>query len=397
MFSEAASSGKRELVLRKDAMTKAAVRSIEEGSDVSLFGVVSLNNLQMSGFLCLPHLSRISELTALLQLSLTENQLESLPEEVGSLQRLRLLDVSRNNLTSLPASLFLLPALQTLLLAHNSLSDSSFPTDLQGPVLPSLHQLDIAGNQLTSLPAFLAHTPHLAELKTAHNSLSSLDADLIGGMASLRLLEAHNNQLLILPYQLASCSKLKTLQLQGNPLKDRRLLKLVTQHGTHKPKAVLDYLASRAPQPVKEGGKGKGKVRGKGKAAVVEVAEDSEDSDVEFSDRPPVVTVVRPERGSGVEVVATSDARKVRPYIVCTVIRGVNLGHHDTLREFLALQVTPTHPHPHTPPHTKCYCILYRANSMILYVEGDDLQPLLLMTSQSCRLRSPTSLPQQQI
>ena len=352
MFREAASSGKRELVLRKDAMTKATACSFEEGSDVSLFGVVSLNNLRVSGFHHLPHLSRISELTALLQLSLTENQLESLPKELGSLQRLRLLDVSRNSLTSLPTSLFLLPALQTLLMAHNSLSNSSFPADLQVPVLPSLHQLDVAGNQLTSLPAFLTHTPHLAELRIAHNSLSSLDADLIGGMASLRLLEAHNNQLLTLPHQLASCSKLKTLQLEGNPLKDRRLLKLVTQHGTHKPKAVLDYLASRAPQTGREGAKGKGKGRGKGKVTVVEVAEESEDSDVEFSDRPPVLMVVRPERGCGVEVVATSNARRVRPYIVCTVIRGLTLGHHDTLREFLTLQVT------HTQTHTQKYtCI----------------------------------------
>lgn len=340
MFNKAASGGKRELVVRRDALSEGAASTIEDGTDTSLFSVTSLNNLQLSGFNRLPHLARLGELSSLLQLSLTENHLQSLPEEVGSLHHLRLLDVSHNDLTSLPASLFHLPALQTLLLAHNSLTDSSFPSTLDTgePVLPNLHQLDMGGNQLTSLPSFLTHTPHLAELKLSHNSLSSLDSTLIKTMASLRLLEAHNNHLLGLPHELAGCSKIKSLQLEGNPLKDRRLLKLVAQHGTHKPKAVLDYLASRAPQPGQGAGKKKGKARGKGKAVVVE--DESEDSDVEFSNKVPVVTIVRPGKERALEVVATDNARRVRPYLVCAVLCGVELGQQETLREFLALQVT---------------------------------------------------------
>lgn len=340
MFNEAASSGKRELVLRRDALAEIAARTIEDGTDVSLFAVTSLNNLQLRGFNQLPHLARLGELSSLLQLSLTENKLQSLPKEVGSLQQLRLLDVSHNNLTSLPASLFNLPALQSLLLAHNSLTDSSFPStlDTEEPVLPNLHQLDMGGNQLTCLPSFLTHTPHLAELKVAHNSLSSLDSAVIKSMASLRLLEAHNNHLLALPHELACCSKIKSLQLEGNPLKDRRLLKLVVQHGTHKPKAVLDYLASRAPQPSQGAGKKKGKARGKGKVVVVE--SESEDSEVEFSQKVPAVTIVRPGKERAVEVIASDNGRRVRPYLVCAVICGVELGQQEALREFLALQVT---------------------------------------------------------
>lgn len=392
MFSEAASGGKRELVLRRDALTKGAVQAIEDGTDVSLFAVTSLNNLQLSGFNQLPHLSRLRELSSLLQLSLTENHLQSLPEEVGSLHHLRLLDVSHNNLTSLPASLFHLPALQTLLLAHNSLTDSSFPSTLDTgePVLPNLHQLDMGGNQLTSLPSFLSHTPHLADLKVPHNSLSSLDSTLIKTMASLRLLEAHNNQLLALPHELAGCSKIKSLQLEGNPLKDRRLLKLVAQHGTHKPKAVLDYLASRAPQPSQGTGK-KGKARGKGKAVVVE--DESEDSDVEFSNKLPVVTIVRPGKESALEVVATDSARRVRPYLVCTVLCGVELGQQETLREFLALQVTTyfagTSIILHDVDVSPC-----RQSSMIQCARGGGLPPLPPTTSQRSPLQSPILLPQ---
>ena len=343
MFSEVASSGKCELVVRKDALSEAAARAIEDGSDASLFAVSSLNHLQLCGFSRLPSLARVGGLPGLLQLSLTENQLQSLPEEVGSLQRLRLLDVSRNSLTSLPASLLLLPALQTLILAHNSLTDDSFPAAPAAgklAVLPSLHQLDVAGNQLSSLPAFLSLTPHLAELRASHNALSSLDAAIVGKMAGLRLLEAHNNQLPSVPHELAHCSKLKALQLEGNPLNDRRLLKLVAQHGAHKPKAVLEYIASRGPQPSASSREPGKKKKGKGKGRVVVKEEGSEDSDVEFSDRPPLLTIVRPEKGAGLEVVATGDARRVRPYLVCTVLRGLELGNQEVFREFITLQVS---------------------------------------------------------
>ena len=332
MFKEAASSGKRELVLRRDAVTEQVAVAIEGDGDDSLFAVTSLNNLQLNGFRGVAQLSRVGALTSLLQLSLPGNQLEVLPEEVGSLLKLKLLDLSQNSLSSLPPSLFLLPSLHSLLLPSNSLTDSSFPEDLPGEVLPALHQLDLSGNKLTLLPPFLSLTPQLAELRVARNSLSSLAPAIIANLAGLRVVEAQQNQLPALPHELANCSKLRSLQLQANPLKDRRLLKLVEQHGTHKPKAVLDYLASRGPQLPQEGKK---KKKGKKMAAVV-AERGSEDSDVEFS--VPRVTVVRGELGEEVRVIATDSARRVRPYLVCTVIRGVSLREEDDMRQFLSLQ-----------------------------------------------------------
>ena len=337
MFSEAVSSGKRELVLRRDAVTEEAVLAVEGGQDSSLFAVTSLNNLQLSGFRGVAGLERVGCLTGLLQLSLTDNQLESLPEELGSLHKLRLLDVSQNCLSSLPPSLFLLPALHALFMAGNSLTNSSFPQELSGEVLPSLHQLDISGNQLTALPAFLSLTPQLAELRVARNSLSSLDPAIIHRLAGLRVLEANDNKLTALPHELAGCLKLKSVQLEANPLKDRRLLKLVAQHGTHKPKAVLDYLSSRAPQPA-QGRREEGKKKGKRREKVVQEAEESEDSDVEFSVQLPEVVVLRPEPGMAVEVTATASARRVRPYLVCSVIRGLSLAEEEVMRQFISLQ-----------------------------------------------------------
>ena len=336
VFAESARSEKRELVLRKDAVTETVVAAVEGGEDSSLFAVTSLNNLQLSGFTGVAGLSRVGSLTALLQLCLTENSLELLPDDIGHLPKLKLLDVSRNRLTTLPASLFLLPSLQTLILATNTLTDSSFPRDLpSGEVLPELHQLDITDNQLCSLPSFLTHTPQLAELRAAHNSLSSLTPSLIQYLTGLRVLEAHENQLTCLPHELAACSKLKSVRLEANPLKDRRLLKLVAQHGAHKPKAVLDYLASRAPHPSPPGGKKKGK---KSKPVTQQSEEHEEDSDIEFSHQLPEVVIVRPEEGKGLEVVATGNARRIRPYLVCAVMRGVAMATEDAMRGFIGLQ-----------------------------------------------------------
>ena len=356
MFKEAASAGKRELVVRRDDLSPAAAEAIEDGSDASLFAVTSLNNLQVSGFRGLPSLSPgLGRLSSLLQLSLANNNLQSLPEEVGRLDRLRLLDVSRNSLSSLPVSLYSLPSLHTLLLAHNALRDDSFPPVPEWgarPVLPVLQHLDVSGNRLTALPSFLQHAAELAELKASHNSLSSIE-HLTGKMATLKLLELHCNQLTSVPPQLSACPKLKTLLLHENPLLDRRLLKLVIQHGAHKPRAILDYVASRAPQPAqsqKKKGKGKGKGRreseGEGdkrRGPMVEVVFDDSDGCVEFSEQRPVLHVLRPARGAVMEVLATGAARKVRPYLVCCVVRGVGWGDGDALRDFITLQVS-------TPP-----------------------------------------------
>lgn len=336
MFKKEARGGKRELVLRKDVVSEAVAGAVEDGDD--LYAVTSLNYLELRGFSGVAQLSGLGSLSGLLQLCLIEDRLERLPDQLGSLSKLRLLDVSRNGLTSLPQSLFLLPSLQTLIVSSNSLTDESFPLiDTGDVVLTNLHHLDMTGNNLTILPSFLSHTSQLGELRISHNSLSSLDPAIIQSHSqSLRVLEAHNNQLTTLPHQLAACSKLKTLLLTDNPLMDRRLLKLVAQHGTTKPKTVLDYLASHATQsPVKK--EGRTKKKGKKKVAVKE-EESEEDSDVEFSLQLPKVTILRPDPGTEVVVVATGNARRIRPYIVCSIMRGVVLSEEERMKEFIGLQ-----------------------------------------------------------
>ena len=53
--------------------------------------------------------------------------------------------------------------------------------------------------------------------------------------------------LLGLPNELSKC-KIKSLSFESNPIKDRKLKKLIEQHGATKPKSVLDYLKANVPE-----------------------------------------------------------------------------------------------------------------------------------------------------
>ena len=354
VFTSLAAVGKRELVIRKGNGSPEAA-SVESGNYEALFDISTLNHLQVSGFpefKCLS--SKVGQLGNLLQMILTHNELPTLPDELGSLAKLKHLDVSNNKIVELPGSLYSLKSLHTLILAHNSLTDASFP-DLSGVedgenIFPNLHHLDIVENQLSALPQFVYRTSTLQELVASDNVVTSLESS-IGSLLSLKELDMRRNKLSSVPFELTVCMKLKTLRLEENPVSDRRLMKLISQHGAGKPKAVLDYISSHTSKAAAAGGEEKRGGGGgkKGKKKKKEVKEDDvrskleegggDDSDleIEFSDSRPHLQIVRPS--SFVEVVAAPEARKVRPYLVCTVVRRVDLSSGSNFAKFISLQV----------------------------------------------------------
>ena len=341
MFSTAVVEGKKELVIKKDALQKKEAAAIETGRDDSLYRVTSLNHLRLSGFAGLHSISsKIGQISGLQQLILAENGLQSLPEEIASLGQLKMLDASRNQLHSLPRAVYGLSSLQSLLLGHNCLEDASFPVVQDKVFLPNLHHVDVSYNQLTLLPVMCYKLTDLLEIGAMDNAITVLDPD-IGKLKSLKLLQLNSNKLTVLPSELANCMKLKTIDFEGNPLSDRRLLKLIVQHGSKKPRSVLEYIASRAPkssdqEPKSKGGKKKSKAKD---AEPKRLPSDSEnDSEVEFSvTAKPIVTVSKPS--PLVEVCATTLARKVRPYIVCAIVRGLDLTTANSFQDFITLQV----------------------------------------------------------
>lgn len=343
MFSSAVAAGKRELVVKREALSAGQAAAIESGKDESVYCVETLNHLELSGFTALVLSPQISRLNAMLQLVLPHNGLKSLPVEIGVLDKLKLLDVSHNQIAELPASLYALHSLQTLLLGYNCLTDASFPGLTGDSPLPNLQHIDLVHNQLTQLPAIVYTSHSVLELLASDNSIASLQPS-IGALAVLKQLELKRNKITALPYELTTCSKLRSICLEENPLTDRRLMKLVMQQGSTKPRVVLEYIASHAPKPPKATSqKGKGKKKRPPQSdttAIAQVEEEGEDSDqdmVEFSDAKPVVKVVRP--AEYVEVHVATDARTVRPYLVCAVVRGVDLTRGEAFKEFIALQV----------------------------------------------------------
>ncbi|XP_030362886.1 E3 ubiquitin-protein ligase LRSAM1 isoform X6 [Strigops habroptila] len=94
-------------------------------------------------------------------LDLHDNQLASLPADIGQLTSLQVLNLERNLLKCLPQSIGDLAQLQMLNVKGNKLKD--LPVTVSG--LRSLRTLDISGNVVVELPRGLAHVRTLEEQK----------------------------------------------------------------------------------------------------------------------------------------------------------------------------------------------------------------------------------------
>ena len=333
---------KRELVIRKGVTPDS-----EQPPGEKIFDIVSLNNLEVSGFPELCDLSkRIANLTNLLQLVLKGNGLSGLPSEIGALKLLKHLDLSHNSLESVPAELYELQALQTLVLSTNKLVQVSFPDVSTKGYLPRLHYVDVSNNQLEEFPPFLFNCSELSELLASNNSLKGLSFE-IGHMSQLKTLDLNKNSISQLPQELSSCSKLRSLLLTDNPIADRRLLKLVDQHGTTKPRTILDYIRSHCQSSQASSVKTEPKSKKKGKKSTPGKKEVDKDDDVHDGDNSDDIVVfgakycIRVTKPSAaLEVQAAQSARAVRQYIVCCVIKNLDLASPGNFKKFITIQVS---------------------------------------------------------
>ncbi|XP_030362884.1 E3 ubiquitin-protein ligase LRSAM1 isoform X5 [Strigops habroptila] len=100
-------------------------------------------------------------------LDLHDNQLASLPADIGQLTSLQVLNLERNLLKCLPQSIGDLAQLQMLNVKGNKLKD--LPVTVSG--LRSLRTLDISGNVVVELPRGLAHVRTLEALTLDASSM----------------------------------------------------------------------------------------------------------------------------------------------------------------------------------------------------------------------------------
>ena len=304
---------------------------ISKGEPMTIFSAKKLATLKVDGFQDLTQIhSTVGKCTHLLQLTYIRNGLLGISPEISQLASLSYLDLTENKLSEVPLEVYSIKTLQTLILARNHLTDASFPPppeDLK-PLLPELRHVDLSHNKMSVLPAWLGKVEQVTELLASDNEISSLCLELLM-KGHLRVLDLSRNKIKEFPYELTELKKIKTLLLVENPVSDRRLLKLIVQHGDTKPKSVLDYLGTHASKARSSDtlsqSEGRKELSKKSKGQAVHPRH--------------LIKVVR--NPNPLVVQATKSVRAHRPYMVCTIIRKLDLSQAKDIKKFLAVQVRP--------------------------------------------------------
>ncbi|MCG6576790.1 protein kinase [Pseudomonas sp. AF32] len=145
-------------------------------------------------------------------LDLSGNQLDTLPDDLYRLSRLRILFCSDNRFTELPECLGRCAALTMVGFKANRIER------VTGAALPPLLRwLILTDNRISQLPDELGHRPYLQKLMLAGNRLQQLPESL-AQCHRLELLRIAANRLTELPQWLLDLPSLSWLAYAGNPL-----------------------------------------------------------------------------------------------------------------------------------------------------------------------------------
>ncbi|XP_075413405.1 leucine-rich repeat-containing protein 40 [Tenrec ecaudatus] len=176
------------------------------------------------------------EQTDLTKLIISNNKLQSLPDDLRLLPALTVLDIHDNQLTSLPSAIRELENLQKLNISHNKLKilpeEITSLRNLKGLYLQhneltcipegfeelNLEDLDLSNNRLTSVPARFSSLSSLVRLNLSSNQLKSLPAEM-SRMKRLKHFDCNSNLLETIPSELASMESLELLYLRRNKLR----------------------------------------------------------------------------------------------------------------------------------------------------------------------------------
>ena len=145
-------------------------------------------------------------------LDLSNNQLTSLPGDLGRLRHLRILFCNNNQFEELPPVLSQCPNLSMASFKANHIK-----TVPEEALLPTLRWLVLTDNQLEVLPAKMGQLPRLQKLMLAGNRLRSLPESM-AACHNLELIRLAANQLETLPSWLFNLPRLSWIAYGGNPL-----------------------------------------------------------------------------------------------------------------------------------------------------------------------------------
>lgn len=158
---------------------------------------------------------------------------------------------------------------------------------------------------------------------------------------SLQVLDLSNNKLREIPSDLSDCPKLKEISFKGNKLNDKRLEKMVNGCQT---KSILDYLRGKGrgrqgeDKGDADGGRNTDKKKRQQQRKKKEKASDEQD-EVEELNKMVVRVLHVSDAPTALTVKVSAEVKDVRPYLVCCIVRGMNLKSGNALKRFLMAQV----------------------------------------------------------
>ena len=148
-----------------------------------------------------------------IELSLNNNNLTSIPPEIGKLRSLIYIWLNNNNLVSIPPEIGQLRNLTCLLLNNNNLT--SIPPEIRQ--LTNLEQLFLECNNLISIPSEMGQVRSLTYLSLKNNLLTSIPYE-IGQLGNLTILHLSRNNLTSIPPEIGQLRNLTNLSLENNPI-----------------------------------------------------------------------------------------------------------------------------------------------------------------------------------
>ncbi|KAI8441816.1 hypothetical protein MSG28_005502 [Choristoneura fumiferana] len=311
---------RHEIKLSGAAISK---RISDEGLDNNVFQLTNINLLNISDT-CLTVLpDDIKRLVNLQSLLLFGNKLQEFNENITLLPKLKVLDISRNEIKSIPDTLNKMKELTSINFSSNHIETMPKFVDF-----PNLITVNVSNNKLSDfIDLENANLPHLTDMNLKGNAITSIPSYIAQSLPSLKNFDMGDNQVKVLPGELANLQKLKELNLKGNKLADKRLMKLVDQCRT---KQVLDYVREHCPKADSQtSSKGKGK-----KGAKKQEETPTEDAVCDLchsmkilyiEDNIPNITVVEAQVGA------------VRPYILCCIVNDLNFT-EASFKKFIQMQ-----------------------------------------------------------
>jgi Protein tyrosine and serine/threonine kinase/Leucine rich repeat len=144
-------------------------------------------------------------------LNLTHNQLRSLPDQFGCLQKLKIAFFSHNSFEELPTVLSQCPNLSMVGFKSNQIR-----TIAENTLPASVRWLILTDNQIEQMPASLGHLSQLQKLMLSGNQLRSLPEEMVR-CQNLELIRLAANQLTTLPPWLFTLPRLSWLAYSSNP------------------------------------------------------------------------------------------------------------------------------------------------------------------------------------